>query len=143
MLELTIVRELDADRASVWDALTVADNLAEWFWPASWEATCELDLRVGGHYRLFSGATELAVAGEYRVIEPLTRTVQTWRWEGDAVTTVVTITLADSAAGTTLTLHQDGFELDVMRVDHQDGWSDTLGRLPAFLARDGAVGVPA
>jgi uncharacterized protein YndB with AHSA1/START domain len=134
MSELTLVRELDSDRASVWNALTVAENLAEWFWPASWETVCELDLRVGGRYRLFSAATELAVSGEYSAIEAQSRTVQSWKWDSDSITTVLTISLETSAAGTTLTLHHEGFEADVMRVDHLHGWSDSLGRLPEFLA---------
>jgi uncharacterized protein YndB with AHSA1/START domain len=134
MTEVTITREFLAAPERVWDAFTIADQLGSWFWPASWSTDCELDLRIGGRFRIVSGATELAVSGEYLEIEPRTLLAHTWRWDGDAIETHVRLNFEPTDAGMTLTLLHNGFESDAMRVDHHDGWNDCLDRLPVFLA---------
>jgi len=50
--ELVLTRRLDASRARVWEALTRADLVRQWFAPRPWStAECEIDLRPGGVFR--------------------------------------------------------------------------------------------
>jgi uncharacterized protein YndB with AHSA1/START domain len=132
--ELTIIRTLAAPQERVWRAFTSADELAAWLWPSAWDATAAVDLRVGGRYRIASEPVGMAVGGEYVAIEPTSRLVQTWHWDGDDDETLVTITLEDVAAGTLLTIVHERFASDEDAASHAQGWNDCLDRLPAFLA---------
>ena len=135
MSELQIVRTLDAQPESVWQAFTTAKGLAGWIWPESWQAAAEVDLRVGGSYRIASVPNEMAVGGEFVEIDAPRRLVQTWQWEGETDRTIVVVALAPSATGgTDLTLEHGGFATDEDRDNHIQGWNDCLDRLPAYLS---------
>ena len=86
--------------------------------------------------------SDVAVArGEYVEIEPYTRVVFTWGWEGDGNpvppgSTVVEVVLTPDGDGTILRLsHRDLPEAE--REIHGHGWDHYLGRLaPAAAGRD-------
>jgi uncharacterized protein YndB with AHSA1/START domain len=61
-LEFSSWRLIEAPTEMLWSALTVKENLKQWFAPTDWSwAGSTLDLRRGGifHYRLKSSAGEL------------------------------------------------------------------------------------
>jgi uncharacterized protein YndB with AHSA1/START domain len=95
-LEILITREFDAPIALVFDVLTKPEHLSKWFAPQGCEMTkCSIDLRVGGNYHqvfVTADGTECSFRGTYLEIEPPTRTVETWVFEGrphlDAVETM-------------------------------------------------------
>ena len=132
MTELTVTRQLTSTPERVWRAFTTADEMAAWVWPEAWDATSELDLRVGGRFRVAS--TRVSVSGEYVAIEPHRRLVTTWRWDGDEHETLVTYAFEPIEAGTLLTIVHERFETIEDRDSHEQGWNDCLDRLPQHLA---------
>ena len=91
--ELTVRRTLPAPVDRVWRALTEPKALAAWFWPDRFETTVDVDLRAGGRYRIHG--KPMAVSGEYVEVDPMTRLVFTWRWDGETHESLVTMTLPD------------------------------------------------
>ena len=85
-LEIVITREFDAPIALVFDVFTKPEHVRKTFAPFGEEVTvCSIDLRVGGNYHIVmvtDDGTECSFRGTYLEIEPPTRTVQTWLFEG-------------------------------------------------------------
>ena len=138
MTSLRIERILPAPPERVFRALTDPDALAAWFWPADLGTTVTADARPGGRFRIAAAPGgrfgAMAVEGSYTVVEPPHRLAFTWRWDGDDFETLVTIELTATGQGTALTLVHDGFATDTLRDNHAIGWSDCLGRLPAWFS---------
>jgi uncharacterized protein YndB with AHSA1/START domain len=137
MTELTINRTLAAPADRVWAALTDPAALAAWFWPRRFAPTAEVDLRVGGRYRIDGPAVGMAASGEYVTVEPPHKLVFTWVWDGEPGETLVTIELTPAGTGTELTLRHERFADDAGRDSHAQGWHDCLDRLPQWLSRVG------
>jgi uncharacterized protein YndB with AHSA1/START domain len=95
-LEIVTTREFDAPIGLVFDVLTKPEHVRRWFAPFEDTMTvCSIDLRVGGNYHMVfvtEDGTECSFRGTYLEIEPPTRTVETWLFEGwpdaEAVETV-------------------------------------------------------
>jgi len=130
--ELTIVRHLRSNPERVWRAFTTAQELAAWLWPEVWGATTEIDLRVGGRFRIAS--SRVSLSGEYVVIEENERLVTTWKWDDDEAETLVTYTFEPHEGGTLLRIVHERFETPDDRDSHEQGWNDCLDRLPAYLS---------
>jgi uncharacterized protein YndB with AHSA1/START domain len=133
MTELTISRTFAVPAERVWRALTDPAALAAWFWPQRFAPTAEVDLRVGGRYRIDGPAVGMAVGGEYVTVEPPHKLVFTWVWDGEPDETLVTIELTPVAAGTELALRHERFGDDANRDNHARGWRDCLDRLPEYV----------
>ena len=107
-LEIVLARQFDAPIELVFDVLTKPEHVSQWFAPFSCEMTkCSIDLRVGGEYHqvfVAEDGTECSFRGTYLEIEPPTRTVATWLFEGwpDAEA-VETVDLHETDGVTTLT----------------------------------------
>jgi uncharacterized protein YndB with AHSA1/START domain len=95
-LDVVITREFDAPIALVFDVLTKPEHVSKWFAPRGCEMKeCSIDLRVGGNYHqvfVTGDGNECSFRGTYLEVEPPTRTVETWVFEGrphlDAVETM-------------------------------------------------------
>lgn len=85
-LEIVITREFDAPIALVFDVFTKPEHVRKTFAPFGEEVTvCSIDLRVGGKYHIVmvtDDGTECSFRGTYLEVEPPTRTVQTWLFDG-------------------------------------------------------------
>ena len=85
-LEIVTTREFDAPIALVFDVFTKPEHVRKWFAPFTCEVTeCSIDLRVGGNYHIVfvtDDGTECSFRGTYLEVEPPTRTVQTWLYDG-------------------------------------------------------------
>jgi uncharacterized protein YndB with AHSA1/START domain len=85
-LEIVTTREFDAPLELVFDVLTKPEHVRNWFAPFEDEVTeCSIDLRVGGDYRIVfvtPDGKECVFRGTYLEVEPPTRTVATWLFEG-------------------------------------------------------------
>lgn len=139
-VSLTMVRVLKAPRERVFDALTNPAALAAWWGPEG--SHCpdpEIDLRVGGAYRLDIQAPSgqlYKLSGRYLAIEQPAKLRFTWTWTEGAyagIETVVSIALKDHADGTELTLHHTGFTAQSMADEHKGGWAGALDSLEAYL----------
>ena len=137
-LTLTARRVLSAPPARVFRAWTEPAQLRLWFAVAAGFTTplAEVDLRVGGRYRLGmqppGNAQVLVVWGEYQEISPPERLVFTWQWEGAAPAervTLVTVLFNPHARGTELVLGHTGFASTASRDEHADGWAGCLEQL--------------
>jgi len=137
---LSIVRKLDAAPAKVWRALTDPEMLKQWMAPDAGTkvSTAEIDLRVGGRYRIVMTPAEGEdhdVRGAYREIVPNRKLVYTWAWKSTPEReSVVTIELRAAGGGTELTLRHEQFADEQARDRHQQGWNGCLASLERFLA---------
>jgi uncharacterized protein YndB with AHSA1/START domain len=114
--------------------------LSRWSSPDESPADVELDLRVGGRYRMtMIGPTGAhRVTGVYREIDAPRRLVYTWRWETipDFPDTVVTVEFRRRAdGGTDLVLVHEGLPATASGRRHESGWAASLDKLRALAER--------
>jgi uncharacterized protein YndB with AHSA1/START domain len=122
----------------VWRAWTDPPALARWFGPGGPDSVrhAELDLRVGGRYRivfLAPDGSEHEASGRYRVVEPHRLLVFSWSRRGlPEAESEVRIELRAVASGTELSFVHTFSNL-AARDDHEIGWLPTFAKLEAFL----------
>lgn len=140
-LELTITRMLDAPRALVFKVWTQPEHVVRWWGPKGFTLpSYKADFRPGGAYRYLMRSpegTDHRLVGMFREIVAPERLVFTFAWEDEegklGPETLVTVTLEEQGAKTKLTLHQAVFESVTARDSHNQGWSETLDRLAAYV----------
>jgi uncharacterized protein YndB with AHSA1/START domain len=130
--EIAVVRvRLDASAEAVWAALTEAEALRSWYWPASLRPRVHSDPVVGGRFGI--EADGVGFSGDYVELERPRRIVQRWRWGGDDRDSRVTLELVPEGDGTELTVTHDGVDADTA-VRYKQGWETCLARLPGYLS---------
>jgi uncharacterized protein YndB with AHSA1/START domain len=143
--QLVITRVFDAPRALVFKAWTQPEHLARWWGPRGYSLpSCQIDLRPGGAYRfqMRSPGGDIhwwhGVVREIVEPERIVWTCSVNNADGTAISaeTLLTVTLAEYAGKTKLTLHQAIFESVAVRDAHSNGWNDALDRLAEHLASD-------
>jgi uncharacterized protein YndB with AHSA1/START domain len=130
---LVVERVLPAGPDEVFDAWTTPSRMAAWMSPVG-AAEAEVDLRVGGSFRVVMVEARLEHSGEYLEIDPPRRLVFTWisPFTG-AEPSVVTVEMLPHDDGTRVVLTHERLPEDV--VDgHRDGWETMVGRLAGILA---------
>jgi uncharacterized protein YndB with AHSA1/START domain len=139
-LILQMTRTLPAHCSRVFSALTEPDELATWWGPNGFTApSVELDVRVGGGYRIAMQPPEgelFHLAGEFLEVVAPARLRYTFRWEDpdpEDQETIVTLSLEDLGEATVLTFSQGEFATERRRALHEEGWTNSLDRLEAFL----------
>ena len=136
-LEIVTTREFAAPIELVFDVLTKPEHVTKWFFDRELKE-CSIDLRVGGNYHFVfvnDDGTEMSFRGTYLEVEPPTRTVETWLYEGwpDAHA-VESVDLREAHGVTTLTIKL-AFD-DKAGRDHMtkfDGFEDSLDRTEDLL----------
>jgi uncharacterized protein YndB with AHSA1/START domain len=141
--ELVISRVIDAPRPLVFKAWTQPEHIARWWGPQGFTTIhCEMDIRVGGAYRVAMRSpegTERWKRGVYREIVEPERIVFTFTWENPDNTVphhelLTTVTFDEVGSKTRLTLRQGPF-IDARHSDsHGVGWHSTFERLAEYLA---------
>ncbi|WP_236646401.1 SRPBCC family protein [Gemmatirosa kalamazoonensis] len=131
-----------APRQRVFDAWTQPAQLKAWHAPGPLTVSlAEIDLRPGGAYRIHMRApdgTEHRVTGVYREVDPPSRVVYTWGWEGDHVVkdSVVTVEFHDrgdtTGDATEVVLTHAGIFDDTERANHAKGWTAILDKFEAL-----------
>jgi uncharacterized protein YndB with AHSA1/START domain len=85
-LEIVISRMFDAPIALVFDVLTKPEHVRRWWATGGDKMTVsDIDLRVGGDFHnvfVTPDGTECSFRGQYLEIDPPTRLVNTWLFEG-------------------------------------------------------------
>ena len=111
MTSLTLVRQIAARPAIVFDALTTPDGIAVWWGPdAGPVLLAEADPRVGGRFRVrfrMLDDTEHEASGDYLEVVRPERLAMTWRWLGgqeDPGESRLAFDLRPTDTGTELTL---------------------------------------
>ena len=108
--ELVVTRSFEAPPRTVFEAWTRAGLFQRWWVPASFGLTllsCDMDVRVGGKYRLvFHAAPEpMAFHGTYLEVTPPSRLVWT-NEEAGGSGQVTTVTFEEMAGKTMLVMHE-------------------------------------
>jgi uncharacterized protein YndB with AHSA1/START domain len=111
--ELVIARTFNAPARIVWEAWTKPELFKRWWSPKSFPislVSCELDVRVGGGYRLefvVNGDTSkrMAFFGKYLEVTPCSRIVWTNEEEGGHGGQISTVTLEEKDGKTLLVMH--------------------------------------
>jgi uncharacterized protein YndB with AHSA1/START domain len=107
-LEIVLTREFDAPIGLVFDVLTKPEHVRRHVAPFGEEVTvCSIDLRVGGNYHFVfvtKDGKECSFRGTYLEIEPPTRSVQTWIFDGwPEVEAIESVDLHETDGVTTMT----------------------------------------
>jgi uncharacterized protein YndB with AHSA1/START domain len=108
--ELVITRAVNGPARTVFEAFTKPELFKRWWVPKSFGLSllsCELDVRVGGTYRLVfshNGSEPMAFFGRYVEVTPHSRLVWT-NDEGDDGGAVTTATFEEKAGKTLLVIH--------------------------------------
>lgn len=136
--ELVVTRSFDAPARIVFEAWTKPELFRQWWVPKSFGLTllsCEMDVRVGGKYRLvFShqGST-MAFFGTYRDVTPHTRLSWT-NEEDEGGGPVTTATFEETGGKTLLVLHDLYPSKEALDASgSMGGMAETLDQLEALL----------
>jgi uncharacterized protein YndB with AHSA1/START domain len=144
-LKLEVRRLIRAPRERVFAAWTEPRHLIEWWGPTP-SVTCpfaEVDLRVGGRYRIanrFPDGRLLWIAGEFEVIEPPIRLVFSWQLEAQGTCTErVTVDFEARGASTEVVVTHERIADAATRTGHEQGWMGCLDGLARYAeSRAGA-----
>jgi uncharacterized protein YndB with AHSA1/START domain len=106
--ELVVTRTFNAPARIVFEAWTRPELFTRWWAPKSLGMTlrsCEMDVRVGGKYRLAFENEAMAFFGTYLEVTPPSRLVWTNEESGESGP-VTTVTFEDKGDKTQLVLHE-------------------------------------
>src|SRR5450755_4682840 len=142
MTSLTLVRRIRARPQIVFDAVTIAEGIAQWWGPdAGPVLVAESNPHVGGRYRVrflrLLDNTEYESSGEFLEIVRPERVVMSWRWKDgvpDPGESRVEITLKAISEGTEITFVHSQLHDEEMRRSHEEGWKGALDKLEAHFA---------
>jgi uncharacterized protein YndB with AHSA1/START domain len=131
-----VTRMITAPAERVYGLWTEPAKLCRWWGP---HATADVDLRVGGAWRLgmdYPGAGPMFAGGVYQAIGPV-RLAFTFAWEGEGgAGSDVTVDLIPRGTLTELVLTHEGLPTEADAANHRQGWSDCLDRLVAVAQAD-------
>ena len=149
--EVTITRVFDAPRALVFAAWTDPRHLAQWWGPQGFtNPVCEFDARVGGAIRIHMRGPDGVVypmQGEVRELVPPERLVFTNIAVDAAGNPIIegltTVTFAVDAGRTKLVVYSRAKAVAAQALVNlqgmEIGWTQSIERLEALLARGAAV----
>lgn len=106
----------------------------------SWMGTsAELDPRPGGGFRVEVIPGMAVASGTYVEVDPPTRVVFSWGWEGDGFpvppgSSTVEVTLEADGDGTLVRLRHSGLPDEQQASEHTKGWTHYLARLEVASA---------
>jgi uncharacterized protein YndB with AHSA1/START domain len=136
---LALTRTYGVQPEKVWRAWTDPQALRKWWGPGHEPVSlAQLDVRVGGRYRIVFGGPDgkaYECHGVYKEVVPQRKLVFSWNRPDLAPgpESLVTVELRAAGNGTQLVFRHEQFADDAVRDDHQQGWSGTLDKLAAFL----------
>jgi uncharacterized protein YndB with AHSA1/START domain len=138
---LNLQRHYPVAPEKVWRAWTDPEAVKRWWGPMPGEpvSVAELDVRVGGRFRIVFGGPEgkdNECAGTYKEVVPNRKLVFTWSWPNttpDRIS-VVTIELVRSGSGTDLLFRHEQLFDEAARDGHKRGWTGSLDKLGEFLS---------
>ncbi|MET4781030.1 SRPBCC domain-containing protein [Glaciihabitans sp. UYNi722] len=145
----TLVRELDATPAELWQAWTDPDEVAIWWHPAGARTPREsvsIDARVGGQYVYTmvdeTSGNEVVTGGVYRELVENERLVFTWGYpDGDPEDTpIVTVTFEPLGELTRMTFDLRGVTGMAGDGFFYDGWESVLDQLAGFIGQTEVAG---
>lgn len=140
---LVMRRVVRASPERLFSAWTNPIHIERWWGPSHVRcAGAEVDLRVGGTYRIGNHMPDGAVlwiAGTFERIEPPYSLVYSWRLEpGPGTLERVTVRFEPRGDETEIILLHERIATEAVRAGHEQGWTGCLDGLVAWLeAGDG------
>ena len=136
--DLVVTRTVNAPARLVFEAWTKAELFRRWWVPQSYGLTllaCDMDVRVGGQYRLVFRHEESTMEffGTYLEVVPHSRLVWT-NEEGDPGKTVTTVTFEDKAGKTLLVVHDRYPSTEALESGSTGALPEALDQLDELLA---------
>src|SRR6187431_1452969 len=141
--EVVVTRTFDAPARIVFEAWTKPELFKRWWVPKSLSMSlrsCEMDVRVGGKYRLEFEPDGMAFFGTYREVTPPSRLVWT-NDEGGEGGPVTTVTFEEKGGKTLLVMHElhaSKEALDAAGTGAADATVETFAQLDELLLTLGA-----
>ena len=141
--ELVVTRTFNAPARIVFEAWTNPELFRQWWVPKSLGMSlrsCEMDVRVGGKYRLEFEPDGMAFFGTYLEVTPHSRLVWT-NEEGGEGGPVTTVTFEEKGGKTLLVmreLHSSKESLDAAGTGAADATIETFAQLDELLLTLGA-----
>lgn len=136
---LVVRRTIRATAERIFDAWTLPEHLLAWWGPRP--VTCsgaEVDLRVGGRYRIDNAlpdGTTVIIEGEFRDIQRPRLLVYTWRIGlGAEESSLVTVRFEARGEATDVVIAHERVPSAAVRDSHEKGWNGCLDGLEAFCA---------
>ena len=142
--ELVVTRSFDAPAHLVFEAWSRPELFRRWWVPKSMGMSlrsCEMDVRVGGKYRLEFEPHAMAFFGTYLEVTPPSRLVWT-NEEGGEGGPVTTVTFEEKAGKTLLVMHElypSKEALDAAGTGAADAMVETFAQLDELLLTLGAT----
>ena len=142
--EVVVTRHFDAPARLVFEAWTRPELFKQWWVPKSMGMSllsCEMDVRVGGRYRLefAHGDSRAAFFGTYKDVTPHSRLV--WTNEESDEGSVTTVTFEERGGKTLLVmreLYPSKEALDAAGTGAADAMGETFEQLDELLVALGA-----
>jgi uncharacterized protein YndB with AHSA1/START domain len=143
--EIQVARDFDAPRALMFDAFTKPQLVRRWLLgPPGWTMPlCEIDLRVGGHYRYVwrseKDGVQMGLSGVFREISPLERLIATEKFDdawypGEALDTTEFVELGGITKITITVLYESQEARDTARRSGMEqGMAAGYDRLETLL----------
>ena len=143
--ELVVTRTINGPARLVFEAWTTPELFKQWWVPKSMGVSlrsCELDVRVGGTYRLVFGedpAKTMAFFGRYLEVVPHSRIVWTNDEAGESGA-VSTVTFTETGGQTRVVLQElyPSKEALDASLGSYDGMTETFDQLDELVVRLGA-----
>jgi uncharacterized protein YndB with AHSA1/START domain len=137
--ELVVTRTFNGPARLVFEAWTNPKLFRQWWVPKSMGMSllsCEMDVRVGGGYRLVFAADPepMAFFGTYQEVTPHSRLV--WTNEESADGSITTVTFEENGGKTLLVIHElypSKEALDAAGTGAADAMGETFGQLDELL----------
>jgi uncharacterized protein YndB with AHSA1/START domain len=136
---LVVRRTIRAAADQLFDAWTQPLQLCAWWGPRP--VTCsnaEIDLRVGGRYRIVNAlpdGTSVAIEGEFEHIQPPHKLVYTWRMGGELPeSSRVTVRFEPRGDATEVIVVHEQIASQAVRDSHEHGWRGCLDGLERHFA---------
>ncbi len=141
--ELVVTRSFNGPARIVFEAWTKPELFKRWWAPKSMGMSllsCEMDVRVGGKYRLEFEPDAMAFFGTYLEVTPHSRLVWT-NEEGGEGGPVTTVTFEEKGGKTLLVMHElypSKEALDAAGTGAADAMVETFAQLDELLVTLGA-----
>jgi uncharacterized protein YndB with AHSA1/START domain len=141
---LTLSRHYPVAPEKVYRAWTDPQAIKRWWGPGGQDpvSVAELDVRVGGRFRIVFGGPEgkdHEVVGVYREVVPNRKLVFTWTWprstpERESLVSIVFREVRrDAGVGTELDFRHERLFDEAVRDGHRRGWTESLVKLGEYL----------
>lgn len=137
-MNLVISKIIPASPERLFDAWTQPEQLKQWWGPES--VACieaEVDLRVGGRYRIgnqFPDGSVVWITGTFHLIDAPHKLVYSWQVGTDSHEELVTVSFYPTKDGNTeVTIMHERIPDKTARDSHQQGWFGCLSKLSLYV----------